>query len=342
MRTGAVISMGRRDRAGWLILTVLLGPAALVPAAAPAQAAPGAQQPTAQAIAYAPVEGASISGPLSVANGRAAIGNNSTVTAGDKSVPVTLARGGSLRICASTSVHLSRDAQPLTAVKSPAAADAGTDDAGLMIALDRGAIEANYSAGKYSDVVLTPDLRILISGPGSADLQLRVSRQGDTCIDNRGYSAPYVTVSSLMDGGVYRVQPNQHVLFEHGSLQQVVDNEREPCGCPDTQPAASGLLADKHLGGPSSTPADTAFPTAVSEGLAAPPAPPSEPVVLVGQAHAQVTASLSSDAPPGPPPPGADAASVPAPAPAQTGTPVRQPGFFHRLGHFFARVFRSE
>jgi len=336
--------MGRSDdAAAWLSLAVILGPAAvfgLGPAAVCGQSSPGAQ-PSGEAIAYVPVEGASISGPLSVANGRAAAGNNSTVTAGDKSVPVTLARGGSLRICASTSVHLSRDAQPLTAaVKSPARNDAGTDDAGLMIALDRGAIEANYAAGKYSDVVLTPDLRILISGPGTADLRLRVSRQGDTCIDNRGYSAPYVTVSSLMDGGVYRVQPNQHVLFEHGSLQQVVDNEREPCGCPDAQPDASGLLADKRVGGPSSTPADTAFPTAVSEGLAAPPAQSSTPAVPVGQAHAQVTASLSNDTPPGPPPPGADAAPATA-TPAQPGSPVRQPGLFHRLGHLFARLFGS-
>ena len=146
-----------------------------------------------------------------------------------------------------------------------------------MIALDRGALEADYSAGKYSDVLLTPDLRILISGPGTAELKLRVNQQGDTCVDNRGYNAPYVTVSSLMDGGVYRVQPNQRVLFEHGSLQQVVDREAEPCGCPDIGPKDNALLADNHVGGPSSTPADTAFPIAVSEGLAAPPAGPTSP-----------------------------------------------------------------
>ena len=97
---------------------------------------------------------------------------------------------------------------------------------------DRGAIEAHYETSKYSDVLLTPDLRILISGPGDADLSIRVSRQGDTCIDNRGPKAPYITVTSPLEGGLYRVQPGQHVSFQHGSLREVVDTEHEPCGCP--------------------------------------------------------------------------------------------------------------
>jgi hypothetical protein len=312
-----------------------------------------AQQPTLaeQAIAYVPTEGVALSGPLSVANGRASMGNNSTITAGDKSAQVTLARGGSLRICATTSVHISRDALPLTSAARPGGAP---DDAGLMLAIDRGALEAHYPAGRYSDVLLTPDLRILVSGPGTSSLQLRVNRQGDTCVDNRGDNAPYVTVSSLMDGGIYRVQPNQRVLFERGSLQQVVDREAEPCGCPDSPGGArpeDSLGEGRHVGGPSSTPADTTFPTAVSEGLAAPPAAPSTPVVPVGQAHAQVTASLSNDTPPGSPPPG------PTPAPpvgTQSATQITPPhtlaanptvkpparsGFLGRVGHFFSRIF---
>ncbi len=301
------------------------------------------------AIGYVPTEGVSLTGSLSVVNGRAALANNSTLTAGDRSVQMMLARGGNLRICASTSVHLSRDAAPLAASSSPGEADAS----GLMVALDRGALEAGYPTGKYSDVLLTPDLRILISGPGTADLKLRVNRQGDTCVDNHGDNAPYVTVSSLMDGGVYRVQANQRVLFEHGSLQQVVDREAEPCGCPDTQPAETTLLAQgAHTGGPSSTPADTAFPTAVSEGLAPPPTGPTTPVVPQGQPHAQVAATLSSDLPLGPPPAGAaiaapqpvspPAAQLETHAPPQPGAqPGPQPGFFRRLRRFFGRIVGS-
>jgi hypothetical protein len=312
------------------------------PAATLAQPAPQASAP-AQPIAYVETQGVSLAGPLSVANGRAAIGNNSTVTAGDKTATVKLVRGGSLKVCASTSLHLSKDVAPVSSRPSE------PDDAGLMLALDRGAVEASYTTGKYSDVLLTPDLRILISGPGVADVRLRVNLQGDTCVDNRGDHAPYVTVSSLMDGGVYRVQPGQRVLFEHGSLGQVDDSESESCGCPEDTPAvAPAAVAGKPVGGPSSTPADTAFPTAVSEGLAAPPASPTTPVVPAGQAHAQVTASLSSDTPPGPPPAQpAQAQPETAPVPAQPpATPPAQPaprrGIFHSIGHFFTRVFGGE
>src|SRR5271170_1106866 len=184
-----------------------------------------------QPIAYVPTEGVSLSGSLSVENGKASIGNNGTITAGDATAHVQLARGGELRLCASTRVHLSKDAS--TNPGNPAA------DSALMIALDRGAIEASYTPDKYSDVLLTPDLRILISGPGQADLKIRTNQKGDTCVDNHGSNAPYVTVTSQFEGGLYRVQPNQRVMFEHGSLQQVVDNEPESCGCPAAAPPMS-------------------------------------------------------------------------------------------------------
>lgn len=301
-----------------------------------------------QPIAYVPTEGVALSGSLSVADGKASIGNNGSITAGDQSAKVSLARGGSLEVCASTKVHLSRDT-------SVAASDGA--DSSLMIALDRGALEANYTTGKYSDVLLTPDLRILISGPGDAELKIRVNQKGDTCLDNHGANAPYVTVSSQFEGGVYRVQPNQRVMFEHGSLQQIVDNESEPCGCPVTEPVsvASTGVTDKAnsakpgqaVGGPSSTPADTEFPLAVSEGLKPPPAPPTTPVVPAGTAHAVVQAPIgyNSAVTPNPSAPGA-AGPEPAPAPAaQTAQaspapkPKSQGGFFHVVGHFFSHIF---
>lgn len=322
---------------------------ALTPGSAPGQqptpAPVPAQQPAgtpAGPLAYVATEGVSVTGSLMVANGRASMGNNSGVTAGERTAEVTLARGGTLRICATTSVHLSKDALP--------PGGSTVDNAGLMLALDRGAVEASYTTGKYSDVLLTPDLRILISGPGKADLKVRVNRQGDTCVDNHGNNGPYVTVSSLMDGGVYRVQPNQRVLFEHGSLQQVVDRETEPCGCPDRAPAATDAtpaVAEKPAGGPSSTAADTAFPLSVSEGLAPPPGGPTTPVVPPGQAHAQVTASISNDTPPGPPPPAPaapqarpDSGQVPGPVSGPAAGPAHR-SLLRRISGAIARLFHG-
>ncbi|AXC10443.1 hypothetical protein ACPOL_1092 [Acidisarcina polymorpha] len=279
-------------------------------------------------IAYVATEGVTVSGSLEVANGKAVIGNNGAITAGDKTATVNLARGGTLRLCATTTVHLSSD-RSITDVQSSA----------LMMALDRGALEASYTTGKYSDVVMTPDLRILISGPGAADMKIRVSSKGDTCLDNHGANAPYVTVTSLLEGGLYRVQPNQRVLFEHGDLKEVVDNESEPCGCP-AAPAAVAE-AGKPVGGPSSTQADTAFPLAQSEGLAPAPPPATTPAVPPGQTHAQVTVPLVYDSGAPPPPPPAETPSAPV---TQAAPPVQPPkqkpvGFFHKVGHFFSKIF---
>ncbi len=324
-------------------------------------------------IAYVSTTGVTISGSMSVENGRASIGNDGTIAAGDSTAMVKLARGGDMEVCASTKVHLSRD----TSV-------ADASDSALMIALDRGAIEANYVPGKYSDVLLTPDLRILISGPGTADLKIRVNQKGDTCVDNHGVGAPYVTVTSQFEGGVYRVQANQRVMFEHGSLQQVVDNEAEPCGCPVETPVsaaapvsvASGGVTDKTTAaGPGQKTGNTVaeaanpFPLAESEGLKPPPAAPTTPVVPVGVAHAEVQAPITYDAAATPNPAGPGAAG-PAPKickstaspgcpnlstsadsamptepdlnaeiPPVQGAPKKRGGFFHSFGHFFSRMF---
>jgi hypothetical protein len=292
-----------------------------------------------------------VSGAVDISHGETTLGNGSEITAGKQAVKITLERGGELRLCSTSSVHLSKD----RSIDDPA-------NSALMIALNRGAIEANYSVGKYSDVLLTPDLRILISGPGQADLSIRVNAQGDTCIDNHGAGAPYVTVSSELEGGAYRVLPDQRVNFQHGSLREVVDHEPEPCGCPKTPPVHVAAAP----GGPSSTPADTAFPVAQSEGLAAPPAPHPVPVVPTGEPHVQVTVPLTYEgdkpatpaaAPPVAAPPAATpvpAAPPPtpapevAPAPAVAASPEVEPapnpppaprGLFHRIGHFFSKIF---
>jgi hypothetical protein len=255
----------------------------------------------------------------------------------------------------------------------------------LMIALDRGAIEAHYHLDKNSDVVLTPDLRILLSGPGTADVRIRVNQQGDTCVSNRGQDAPYVTVSEQIGTGVYRVRAGQRALFEHGSVRSVVDNEEQPCGCPaapvvSVAPAghstgaasaakAGHAVAAKPMpvGGPSSTPADTAFPLAESEGLAPAPKISTPPAHMPGEESAQITTTLSYIAPKQSVPTGlpngmatpesaATTATAPAPgfgpsvntgpevaaqAPPAPPTPPKKKksGFFHAVGRFFARIF---
>jgi hypothetical protein len=207
---------------------------------------------------------------------------------------------------------------------------------GLLMALDHGAVEASYAVGRNSDIVLTPDFRILIGGPGAAEVKVRLGQHGDTCVDNPGQNAPYVLVSSVFDGGAYRVQAGQRVLFEHGSLHEVVDNEKEPCGCPP----------------PAAAPQGHEFPLAQSEGLAPLAEPKPEAAIPPASgtsptAPAAITAPLvySSAAPA--PPPAAEAAPAPAATTPSAGAPAspapkKKQGFFSRMGGFFRRIFGAE
>lgn len=280
-----------------------------LPSCAPAQSTPPVPQ-SAGPIAIVPLQqgksstGATVTGALQVTADKAIIAASGAVTAGSTTTDVLLPQRGTLRVCASTTVKLAADSS----------APAG-DPPGLMMAMDHGAIEASFATGRSADILLTPDFRILISGPGAAEVKVRLGEHGDTCVDNGGPNAPYVLVTSVFDGGNYHVQPGQRVMLQHGSVHEVVDQEKEPCGCPPAPPA----------------PQTNDFPLAQSEGLsptpkpspahAASPADTSPPMVFNARPLA-----LQPAASPAPPKP------APAPQP-------RKRGFMHSVGHFFHRLF---
>ncbi len=304
---------------------------AVAQASIPAQAEPAPpSNPGADPgpIAIVPIDAASadqvatVTGALRVTQGKALIATSGTITAGTKTTDVVLPRRGLLRVCASTSVHLSTDASV-----------PGGETPGLMMALDHGAVETSFATGQNSDILLTPDFRILIGWPGSAEVKVRLGQHGDTCVDNPGSNAPYVVVSSVFEGGAYRVQPGQRVMFQHGSLNEVVDQEKEPCGCP-----------------PEARPGSNEFPLAQSAGLApleeaapAPAAAPekpqqglSEPLVYSAPAPEKAAQSEAGNPPPGP---AATAASLPQPTTAAT---PKKAGFFRSIGRFFKKIFGSD
>lgn len=266
----------------------------------------------------------SVAGPLQAWNGRAYLTSNGTVTAGDGTAQVTLPYRGTLRVCASSTVKLAADSSAATGQVS-----------GLLVALDHGAVEMSFAASAArehtADTLLTPYFKIMIGGPTAADLKVRLGQQGDTCVDNADSDAPYVVVTSVFDGGIYRVMPGQRVMFEHGSLHEVVDQEKEPCGCPP----------------PPKTEANE-FPLAQSEGLTPPPNPPKAPIKQPAGNDQAATTLVHNSAAATPqavtiPPPDSGPVAAPAPnqsAPAQK--PQKKPGFFGRIGRFFRRVFGAE
>jgi hypothetical protein len=274
---------------------------------------------------------------LEVSNGRAILVGNTTVTARDRVAAVALNRGGTVRVCATSGLHL-------TAGKGAE----GVMPLPLMLALDRGAIEVQMAA-TTRDVVMTPDLRFTMRGDGPLDLQLRVTRNGDTCVDNRGAQAPVLNVVDQFGEATYELRAGQHVLFEHGSLKEVVDHESSSCGCPpeeQTMSVADALLHPGTPGSPATGEKPAAeqhpFPAAVSAGLAPAPVIPQAPA---GEVHTQVSAALSSGG-------GADSLAEPvktagattsSPAPPAVPTPQPAPppkhDVVHAIGRFFKHIF---
>ena len=265
-----------------------------------------------------PGSAASVTGALEVTAGKAIIAASGTITSGSATTDVILPHRGTLRVCASTSVKLAADAS-VPAGETP----------GLMMALDHGAIETSFATGRNADILLTPDFRILISGPGAADVKVRLGQGGDTCVDNPGVNAPYVLVTSVFDSGDYRVQPGQRVMFQHGSVHEVVDQEKEPCGCP-----------------PAPKPGSNEFPLAQSAGLAPLPAPAPAPVRAKGE-KAQATEPLVYKSAASAPELAAVAqpelaAATPTSTAAAPPAQKKKPGFFRRVGRFFRRIFGAE
>lgn len=268
-----------------------------------------------------PGSAAMVTGALQVANGRAMIATNGAITSGTSTTEVSLPHRGVLRVCASTTVKLAADAS-VPEGEVP----------GLMMVMDHGAMEASFATGRNSDILLTPDFRILIGGPGSADVKVRLAQHGDTCVDNSGVNAPYVLVTSVFDGGIYRVQPGQHVMFQHGSVYSVVDQEKESCGCP--APAR---------------PNSNDFPELQSAGLA-PLAPPGPPGVVPAGTPKEATDTFVHKS--GEPAPATDVVRVKPVAPTPHVQAVakkphkergeKKPGFMKRMGHFFRRLFGAE
>jgi len=272
-----------------------------------------------------PGTAASVSGSPQIWKGRAYFTQSGAITAGPSTAQVTLPYRGVLRVCPSTTVRLSVDSSA-----------SSSEVAGMQFALSGGAIEASFAITRNSDVLMTPNFRIMIAGPGSSEVKLRLGQGGDTCVDNSGANAPYVVVTSVFDSGLYRVQPGQRVMFEHGDLHTVVDSETEPCGCPP-----EGQKANE-------------FPLAQSEGLVpAASLPPTTSVTTnqpVGGGNASTT--LVYNAPGNSTPQPAAIPQPPAPAPTQAAPastsqpsqpqPQKKPGFFTRLGHFFKKIFGAE
>ena len=262
---------------------------------------------------------------VALAGGRAVLSDNSTVTARTHPADVSLTRGGKVRVCQTSGLHLLQS-------------DEMSKRDELLFALDRGALELHLKAFA-GDTLMTPDLRFTPMGAGPLELLVRVASNGDTCVDNRGHKAPALKVVDAYGQGSYEVRPGQHILFEHGSLREVVDSETTPCGCPVEEkpvPLAEALLrGGKGKVTPKQAAAANPFPEAVSAGMA-PPSP--LPAETPGETHVQVLTTLRYD------PKAANTPEVPVDGISNAGpvpivSPAAPPKKGSAIGRFFRRLF---
>jgi len=256
----------------------------LVPCTCPAQ----------QLIGYVSRHDAAVTGWTDEVDGQAVLSGASSITTRNQPVPVKLGRGGTVRVCQASELKL-------TASKDVTAAPP------MLFSLDRGGVEIETN-GTPSDSVMTPDLRVAIRSSGPLDLRVRVARNGDTCVENRGATAPTLAVSDAFGESMYEVPAGQHVVFEHGSVRDVLDHETTPCGCPvNGDSMAQALLAPgtakkARADEPNNPTAEQhPFPTAATTVETptlpvAPPAPPQISDALTYTAGLKDPDELSGDA----------------------------------------------
>src|SRR5271165_2655913 len=274
---------------------------------------------------------ASVKGSVILAGSGTSVLSGSSIEAGAQTATLKLERGGNLLVCPRTRLSLT-------------ASQSGRE---LMFSLNNGNLEMNYPLGASADTLLTPDLHLLIPGPGSVHVAVHVTPQGDTCVQSLPGNAAAIVVSETMGDATYQVKPDEAVFFKGGHLSEAVLSKQH-CGCPASPP------------------------TQVAKGAVPPPPPPveSRPVqptakplpVPSPEEHIAVDAPLvfrANDPAPDlaeivftlrlennkvmqldpvvlPPP---DMKSSAQPKATETAGKTQKHSFFSRIGAFFAAIF---
>ena len=153
---------------------------------------------------------ASVKGSVMLAGSGTSVLSGSSIEAGTQAATLKLDRGGSLLVCEGTKLSLT-------------ASQCGRQ---LLFSLNSGNLELNYPLGTDADTLLTPDLRLLLPGPGTVHVAVRVAPNGDTCVQSLPWNAAAVVISETMGDDTYQVKQDEAVIFKGGHLKQASPSKR--------------------------------------------------------------------------------------------------------------------
>jgi len=229
-----------------------------------------------QAIGELYATDASVKGSVLLAGSGTSVLSGSSIQAGAQSATLKLERGGNVLVCEGTKLSVT-------------SSQTGRE---LLLSLNSGNLELNYPLGTEADTLLTPDLRLILPGPGTVHAAVRVTPQGDTCVQSLPGNVSAITISETIGEATYQVKPDEAVVFKAGHLSEA-SRAFENCGCPRPAP--------------------------IREAKAMPPPPPA----AQPEATKPVAAAGPAIAPPGPAP------VLAAPAPPDQHVAVEAPFIFH-------------
>jgi hypothetical protein len=290
---------------------------------------------------------ASVKGSVMLAGSGTSVLSGSSIEAGTQAATLKLDRGGSLLVCEGTKLSIT-------------SSQSGRQ---LLLSLNAGNLELNYPLGTEADTLLTPDLRLLMPGPGTVHVAVRVAPNGDTCVQSLPWNAAAIVISESMGDDTYQVKQDEAVLFKGGHLKQA-NASKSNCGCPKEVPVQVAKAAPPATPSPATTPstppAAATLPPPVNsptnQQLASAPPPEQHmtvdaPLIFHGDdpvpdmRQAVVNLKLENTKvvalQPTVLPPPASKKAPPATQAAQNQPPQKTEshGFFGKVGAFFASIF---
>lgn len=275
-----------------------------------------------------------VRGAVIVGSTGTSIVSGSQISAGESNADIHLKRTGELQVCKRSSITVT----------------SSTRGREMLIALNSGSLETHYSLASASDSIITPDFRLLLTGPGAFHFAIGTLPQGGLCVRSLPGNASSLNVNEQFGDGAHQVKPGEQVTFHNGKVDDLTPDAAD-CGCPQPIKVVEQKEAAPGLGFP-----EQQSKTAEQEVAAGRPAPvgpalvvPAGQAAKPGQTFTQIDAPVvyrAEDVPPSQPsvarnvlppvqPP------VPTPSAQPPSKPMQKRKWYQRFGNALASIFGS-